>query len=106
MKNKAMTLAEAPHTINAHAATKVKVRADGAIEISKALLEEAGLLDVEVNVINHPHSITVVWAGMYGDGRHVQEGFRIAGSTLAKSSLGKAKNVTLAAFNGKVVISK
>jgi hypothetical protein len=110
MKNNQMTNTKAPHIINAHAAAKVKVRADGAVEISKVVLEEAGLIDVEVDVITHPRSITIVAAGYggYYDGgdRLVREGFRVARSTLAKSSLAGLKALTIAAFNGKVVISK
>jgi hypothetical protein len=104
-------MATAHYIINSRAAAKIKVRADGALEISKLVLEEAGLeLGEAVDIVNHPNSITIVAAGYggYYDGgdRLVTEGMRISRTTLAKSHLDKSKNLTIAAFNGKVVISK
>lgn len=100
----------AQHVANAHYSKVVKVRADGAIEIPKKVLEAAGLDGAQnVCIVNHPNSISIVSimiANAPVNVRVTYEGVRIGSRTLAKSGLKGASTLSVSAFTDKIVISR
>lgn len=90
------------HATNARATLRVKVRADGALEVPALLLVEAQLVQNDVDVVNHPNSVSVV----LGNDRVATAGFRVSAKTLAESNLRGLPEVWVSAFSDKIVISK
>lgn len=91
---------------NARAFKLPKPRYDGAVEIPKKLLETAGLLNEEVEIIHHPNSIGIVPAtATTRRSRVAHAGMRISKSALRKSNLAGRTDYEAAAFTEKIVIA-
>lgn len=91
---------------NARAFKLPKPRYDGAVEIPKKLLETAGLLNEEVEIVQHPNSIGIMLAtNATRRTRIAHAGMRISRSALRKSNLAGRTDYEAAAFTNKIVIA-
>lgn len=90
------------HTINI-----VQPRSyDGRIEIPKAALEEAGLLNEDVGISFHPNSVGISKGSFAGDAfTTAKAGWRLGKGQLGRSNL-ENKAVIIATFTDKIVIAK
>lgn len=75
------------YVANSRGCKDATVRLDGKIEIPYELLVTAGLDGVDVEVVNHPNSISIVPATLASASRFANPGFRLSKKTLAASNL-------------------